>query len=150
MAAFHLPNQVEDSKGNQHATSHKGECISNSAVDRHAAPDHQHSERSRAQNMTCSGETSHGERFRFGPTLSSGRDNKRKPVRWNHSVQKSDGESRGQQSYENNIIHRRAGPLVLKDKAAAPEANQGNQNQKRAEGADDRGTGWQIPPVGQE
>ena|ERR1700730_17796977 len=111
VSASELTNQVKGSQRNERAAGQEWKRVADPAVDCHAAPHHQHSEQSGEQNVTRAGESGYGERFCFGPTLSAGRYNEREPVRWNHRVKKSNGKSRGQERYENNVVHVSAGPL---------------------------------------
>ena len=106
VSAFDLANEIKNSQSNQRTARQERKRIADPAVDGHAAPNNQHPERGGEEDVTGAGKARHGERFRFRPTLGPGGDDKRKPVRWNDRVQKSNRESRRQKCYENNVVHR--------------------------------------------
>ena len=100
-----LPDKIKEPEGNERAASNQRKRFTDTAVDRHAAPNDQHAQCNCEKHVTRSGHSSNRERLRLFPTLRPRRDHKRQPMRWDRSVQERNAETRNNESDEDQFIH---------------------------------------------
>src|SRR5262245_14672643 len=106
-ASSDLSHKIKKPERNQHATGNQWKDFTDSAVYRHAAPNHQHAQRNCEKNMTRSGHSGNRERLRLFPMLRPRRYHKRQPMRWDGSVQERDGKTANNKRDEDELIHLR-------------------------------------------
>jgi hypothetical protein len=78
--AFDLPHKIKKSERNERATGNQWKEFTDPAVDRHAAPNNQHSQRNCEEHVTRAGHAGNRERLWLFPMLRSRRDYKRQPM----------------------------------------------------------------------
>ena len=103
--ASNLPHKIKKSERNERATGNQWKDITNTAVDRHAAPNDQQPQGNCEKHVASSGHSGYCESLRRFPMLRPRRDYKRQPMRRNRSVQERDGKTRHNKSDENDVIH---------------------------------------------
>src|SRR5215471_15513960 len=104
-SASNLPHKIKKSERDECATGNQWKEFADSTVDRHAAPNHQHSQCNCENHVTRAGKPGNCERLRFFPMLRPRGDHKRQPMCRNGSVQESDGKTTRRNCGKNESVH---------------------------------------------
>src|ERR1051326_453003 len=105
IAASQLSNEIKQAEGNQRTACDQRKQPAEVAVDENAAPDNEHAQSGRKQDVASASGTSDGEGLCVIPALCARGDDERQPVRRNDGVQKSDDQASKQNADENDIGH---------------------------------------------
>ena len=93
VGAFDLPHKIKKSERNERATSEEWKDFTDSAVDRHAAPNDQHSQRDCEEHVTRAGHAGYRESLRLFPVLCPRRGDEGQPMCRDGGVQERDGKT---------------------------------------------------------
>src|ERR1043166_8167931 len=105
IAASQLSNKIKQAEGNQRTACNQRKQPAEIAVDENAAPDNQHAQSGRKQDVAGASDAGDGEGLCVIPALCARGDDERQPVRRNDRVQKSDDQASKQNADENDIGH---------------------------------------------
>src|SRR5262249_45604621 len=113
-SASNLPHKIKKSERDECATGNQWKEFADPTIDRHAAPNHQHSQRNCENHVTRAGKAGNCEGLRFFPMLRPRRDYKRQPMCRNGSVQEGNRKTSNNQGDEDGIIHLQRGLTISK------------------------------------
>src|SRR3954454_25300992 len=105
--ASDLPHKIKKPERNERATGNYWKGLTDTAIDRHAAPNDEHPQRNCEKHGTRSGHSGNCERLRLIPLLRSRGDYKRQPMRRDSGVKKRHRKSRTTEGDEVERIHPR-------------------------------------------
>ena|SRR5215510_203366 len=93
-ASSDLPHKIKNSKRNERATGNKWKGSTDTAVDRHAAPNDQHPQRNREKHVARASDSRNRERLWLFPMLCPRCHYERQPMGRDGSVQERDDKTR--------------------------------------------------------
>ena len=112
--ASDLPHKIKKPERNEHATGNYWKGLTDTAIDRHAAPNDEHPQRNCEKHVTRSGHSGNCERLRLLPMLRSRGDYERQPMRRDSGVEERDRKPRNNEGDEDEIIHLRNNLTISK------------------------------------
>src|ERR1051326_9460665 len=97
---FEQPNEIKNPDRDERAAGQPWEYSADPTVNRHSAPDDEHTKRGREQSMSRAGEPCDCQRLGLVPPLGARRDYEGQPMSWNYGMEKPDGKAAANRSEE--------------------------------------------------